>query len=53
LAAALKQEQPTITIQLVEGDRGIFEVRTGERVIFSKKTEGRFPSAADVLSRIK
>jgi len=52
LAAALKQARPDLAIELVQGDRGIFDVHAGDRLIFSKKTEGRFPSAADILEKL-
>ena len=48
MEVALKQERPALTIELVQGDRGVFDVCIGGRLVFSKKTEGRFPSAADL-----
>ena len=42
-----------LTIELVEGDRGVFDVRADGTLIFSKRTEGRFPSAADVQARLR
>jgi selT/selW/selH-like putative selenoprotein len=46
------RQEPDLTIELVEGDRGVFDVRADGRLIFSKKTVGRFPSAADILTRL-
>jgi selT/selW/selH-like putative selenoprotein len=38
---------------LIEGDRGVFDVRLDGAMIFSKKVEGRFPTAAEVVKRIQ
>jgi selT/selW/selH-like putative selenoprotein len=51
LEAALKREAG-LSIDLIEGSRGIFEVRADGQLIFSKKTEHRFPTAADIVSRL-
>ena len=37
-----------LTIALVEGDRGVFDVRADGTLIYSKRAEGRFPTAADL-----
>jgi selT/selW/selH-like putative selenoprotein len=42
-----------LTIELVEGDRGVFDVRADGTLIFSKRTEGRFPTAAEVQARLR
>ena len=41
-----------LTIELREGDRGVFDVRADGTLIYSKRTEGRFPTAADVRARL-
>ena len=51
MEAALKQE-PDLTLELIQGDRGVFDVRLDDSMLFSKKTEGRFPTAADIKDRI-
>ena len=42
-----------LTIELVEGDRGVFDVRAGDALIFSKRAEGRFPTAMEIQARLK
>ena len=48
----LKQE-PNLTVELIQGDRGVFDVRRDGEIVFSKKREGRFPTAAEILERIR
>ena len=52
MEAELKADS-NLTIELVQGDRGVFDVRAGATVIYSKRAEGRFPSAADVQARLR
>lgn len=40
-------------VELIEGDRGIFDVRADGDLIFSKKTAGRFPTAAEILDVLR
>jgi len=35
-------------VRLVEGGRGIFEIRDGGRVLYSKQLSGRFPTDAEL-----
>ncbi len=35
-------------VRLVEGGRGIFEIRDAARVLYSKQQTGRFPTDAEV-----
>jgi selenoprotein W-related protein len=44
---------PGLAIELVQGDRGIFEVRADGKLIFSKKETGRFPTAEEIRSLIQ
>jgi selT/selW/selH-like putative selenoprotein len=37
---------------LIEGSGGVFEVIADEKVIFSKKKEGRFPEHDEVLKSL-
>ena len=42
------------TATLVPSGGGIFEVKSGERLLFSKaEAGGRFPEPGEVLSRLK
>jgi selT/selW/selH-like putative selenoprotein len=39
--------------QLVPGERGVFDVTVDGSLIFSKYTEGRFPSEAEIVAAIR
>ena len=41
-----------LTIAVIQGDRGVFNVRADGMLIYSKRTEGRFPTVADVRARL-
>jgi len=51
LEAELKTDS-NFTIALVEGDRGVFNVRADGMLIFSKRAEGRFPTVPDLRARL-
>ena len=55
MEAALRKEPglPVETITLVQGDRGIFEVRADDELLFSKKAAGRFPTHAEIVKAIR
>lgn len=40
-------------VTLVPGTGGVFEVRHGERMLWSRKTEGRFPEAKELKQRVR
>ena len=42
-----------MSIELIPGDRGVFDVRADGTLIFSKKTAGRFPSATEILGKLR
>ena len=46
----MRKKKPDVAIELVKGDRGIFEVRAEGRLLFSKKDAGRFPNPAEILA---
>jgi len=48
----LRKEFPDSTVQLVESSGGVFEVRLGERLIFSKKALGRHAQPGEVAALI-
>jgi selenoprotein W-related protein len=52
LADRLKKEFGVKT-KLVKGSGGVFEVMLDGELIFSKKSEGRFPDHEEIISRIK
>ena len=39
--------------RLIEGRGGVFEVRTGKTLVFSKHETGRFPEDDEVLRALK
>ena len=52
MAAAIKQATG-IDAKLVKGDGGVFDVRVDGKLVFSKKTEGRYPSAQEILAKLR
>jgi len=40
-------------VTLVPGTGGVFIVRTGDRVIWSRKNEGRFPEITELKQRVR
>jgi len=52
LAAALKDSFDS-EAQLIEGSRGIFDVRLEGELIFSKDEIGRFPEDSEIIASVK
>ncbi len=52
MEAELQTSRPGLAIELLKGDRGIFEVRADGRLVFSKKDAGRFPNPGEILERL-
>lgn len=51
--AGLKKELgEAIACQLVQGDRGVFDVRVRSALLFSKHETGRFPRLEEVLAAL-
>ena len=48
MAAAIKEETG-LDSALVKGGGGVFDVFVDGQLIFSKKTEGRFPDEGEIL----
>lgn len=42
-----------VTPRLVPGKDGVFDVRAGDQLVFSKHATGRFPEHAEVLEALK
>jgi len=40
-------------VALIPGTGGTFEVRHGEKVLWSRKVEGRFPEAKELKQRVR
>ena len=51
MAAAIKKTKG-IEARLVPGHKGVFEVRTDGKTVFSKKETGRFPEHGEVLTQL-
>jgi len=52
LAAEIKK-QLGVDSQLVRGSGGIFDVHVDNKKIFSKKTEGRFPTEKEIVDQLR
>ena len=52
MAAEIKKELK-IDSELVRGSGGIFVVTAGDKQIFSKKDEGRFPSEKEIIEKLR
>ncbi len=39
--------------ELIEGSGGVFEVMADQKLVFSKKSAGRFPEEQEVLEKIR
>lgn len=42
------QQRGARDVRLVEGGRGVFDIRIDGRLAYSKKTSGRFPTDAEL-----
>lgn len=40
-------------VTLIPGSGGVFEIRVGEEVVFSRKEAGRFPDAAELKRLVR
>lgn len=38
---------------MVRGSGGVFQVTVDNRLIFSKKAEGRFPTEAEIVEKLR
>ncbi len=53
MKATLEKAFPGIEIELIKSKGGAFEIRHGDRLVFSKKESGRFPSDAEIVSALR
>ena len=55
MAAELKQAFPDRVgdVELIPSSGGVFEVRYGERLVFSKRNHGRFPDPDEVKAALQ
>jgi selT/selW/selH-like putative selenoprotein len=52
LAATLKRHFD-VEVELVEGEKGVFDVVADGKLIFSKHSEGRFPEEQEIVEKLK
>ncbi len=46
------KEELNIETELVEGEKGIFDVMADGEIVFSKQTAGRFPDEQEVIDAL-
>lgn len=52
MKAEIEKAFPDIDITLIEGSRGIFDVKADGKLIFSKYKAGRFPEHEEILQML-
>ncbi|MCH6559064.1 Rdx family protein [candidate division KSB1 bacterium] len=52
MKADLEKNFPDISIKLIEGKNGVFEVEKDGNLIFSKKQLGRFPEHEEIFEKL-
>ena len=52
MAAEIKRSTG-LDSELVRGSGGIFNVSADNKLLFSKKQEGRFPSEAEIIEKLR
>ena len=55
MAAELKQALPDKVkeVELIKGSGGVFDVRRGNELLFSKRQLGRFPAEGEILQKLR
>jgi selenoprotein W-related protein len=55
LAAELKGALPgqVDEVRLIPSGGGVFEVRNGEKLVFSKRQLGRFPDQGEIVAKLQ
>lgn len=55
MAAEIKRALPDRVkeVELIPSSGGVFEVRAGGELVFSKRQLGRFPEEGEVVSKLK
>ena len=52
MADILKKRYDAVTIELIEGSGGVFEVQRDGELVFSKRQKGRFPEEAEIFEAL-
>ena len=47
------RQETGVAVELVKGDRGVFDVRVDGRLVFSKKASGRFPTNTEIVDLLR
>ncbi len=45
-------EEKGAEVELVEGDRGVFDVWVNDKLVFSKHEQGRYPEIEEITSKL-
>mgnify|MGYP001568257842 CR=1 FL=1 len=45
-------EEKGIGVELIEGDRGVFDVWVNDKLVFSKHEQGRYPEIEEITSKL-
>jgi selT/selW/selH-like putative selenoprotein len=53
LAEEIKSKLNDVSVDLIEGSGGIFDVAKNGEIIFSRTREGRFPEVDEILIKIQ
>ena len=53
MAEDLNRVFPEIEVQFVEGSGGVFDVFLGQKLLFSKHHEYRFPDSEEIIAAIR
>ena len=52
MADEIKKNINDVTIEFIKGSGGVFEVAKDGDLIFSKRSEGRFPDPSEIIPRL-
>lgn len=53
MADEIKEGLEEVTVEIVEGSGGVFEVTVDGSLVYSKKETGRFPEPGEIVNSIK
>ena len=45
--------EPGVSVELIRGANGVFDVLVGEDLVFSKHSQGRFPETGEVVAILR
>jgi selT/selW/selH-like putative selenoprotein len=53
LAQEINLKYTDVTVDLIEGSGGVFDISINGEIIFSRTREGRFPEADEILTKLQ